>query len=135
MATQPLEIICSACGRESLLRREPVYDGFAKVGERLSCMSCGHVFQNESEIVYKNRQKPGIFGDADKPRAVRLFGPDETPSKPRVFEQGENKRLCRYCAHYVVNPFVQRCALLRREVEATDTCEHFTAAEKSPKKD
>ena len=33
--------------------------------------------------------------------------------------------MCRYCAEYVVNPFLQRCGLHRCEVQATDTCPHF----------
>ena len=40
--------------------------------------------------------------------------------------------LCRYCASYIVNPFVQRCARLKKEVEATDTCEHFKPKPEPP---
>ena len=116
-----VEIICSRCGAETLLRREAVYDGFTRTGEKLTCSSCGHVFADESEITFKNRAStPAVFTDADRPTAVE------------VFDEGENAQLCRYCANYIVNPFTQFCALHRREVQATDSCERFekTAEEK-----
>ncbi len=126
MSKQPVEIICPECGEESFLKHEPLYNGFVKTGERLSCISCGHVFPGEGEIPFKKNHSPAIFSDADKSAPLHVFDKDDISSKPQVFEQGENARLCRYCAHYVVNPFIQRCARHGREVEATDTCAHFT---------
>jgi hypothetical protein len=83
------------------------------------------------------KAKPSIFNDADKPAAPnvfstdekpavpRVFSDDERPDAPKVFKETEKGRFCRYCKHYVVNPFVQRCALHRKSVEATDTCSRF----------
>lgn len=121
--TKPVEIVCSACGKESLLMRKPRYDGFQKVGETLSCAACGHVFASEAEITFKARSAPKVFGESDRSPHVK------------VFREGEADRLCRHCEHYVVNPFVQWCHRHRREVEATDSCEDFSprsAAEKKP---
>ena len=42
MNGKSLEIVCSKCGADTLLKREPVYEGFKKVGEKLTCASCGH---------------------------------------------------------------------------------------------
>lgn len=114
------EIECPACGREALLLRRPRYEGFQKVGETLSCTACGHVFASEDEVPYKAR--------AD----VRVFSESERPKAPKVFSENEADQLCRHCAHYVVNPFMQWCGLHRREVEATDTCDRFT--KKTPPK-
>jgi len=47
---------------------------------------------------------------------------------PDIFAEDEKGRNCRYCKHYVVNPFTQRCGLHGRTVEATDTCEDFQSA-------
>lgn len=108
-----VEIICSACGKESFVMRKPIYEGFKKIGETLSCAACGHVYASEAEVPFKTETRPRIFTEADRSRQVH------------VFEKNEASRLCRYCAHYVVNPFMQWCGHHRREVEATDTCDDF----------
>lgn len=107
------EIHCPACGREALLLREPVYEGFKKTGEQLLCASCRHPFASEDEVPFKNRPAVKVFSDADRSAAVK------------VFEEGEADRLCRHCASYVVNPFMQWCGRHKKEVQATDTCEQF----------
>ena len=107
-----VELRCPACGRDSWLLRKPVYEGFTKTGEALSCALCGHRFASEEEIAFKDR-RPKVFSENDRPRPVK------------VFREDEKGRMCRHCAEYVVNPFLQRCGLHRCEVEATDTCPHF----------
>lgn len=112
-----VEIICSQCGTEAFLKREPVYEGFTKTGETLSCSACGFVFVSEEEVPFKDKEAaPQIFTDADRSEKVQ------------VFEEGENKRLCRYCAEYVVNPFMQFCSHHKKEVQATDSCGDFKPA-------
>jgi uncharacterized Zn finger protein len=113
MSGKSVEILCTACGRESLLRREPAYDGLRKVGETLSCLACGHVYPGEADVPFKARQASAVFSEQDRSLPVTIFQSDE---------KGRN---CRHCAHYVVNPFVQRCGLHRREVQATDCCDRF----------
>lgn len=113
-----IEIACPACRQESIVKRETVYEGFKRTGEILRCAACGHVFTDEASIPFKARTTlPG-------------FGLQDIPPPPKVFREEEILetvgRLCRHCAHYVVNPFLQRCGLTHREVEATDTCERFT---------
>ena len=113
-----VEIICSACGAEAFLSREAVYEGLAKTGEQLSCSACGFIFSSEEEVLFKEKvAAPVIFTDADRSEKVV------------VFDEGENKRLCRYCADYVVNPFMQFCSHHKKEVQATDTCDHFRASD------
>lgn len=129
---KPVEIECSVCGNDSLLRRDPVYEGFRKTGERLSCSSCGHVFESEKAVPFKKKREPSLFGANDKPVQPRIFSDDEKPAAIKVFGDAESERLCRYCDHYVVNPFVQRCALRRKEVEATDTCDSFAPRRDKP---
>lgn len=116
-----VEIICSNCGADTLLKREAVYDGFEKTGERLTCSSCGHEYANEAAVPFKAREvAPAVFTDADR------------SAKVDVFDEGENHRLCRYCAHYIVNPFTQFCSVHKKEVQATDSCPRFEkAAEKN----
>ena len=108
-----IEIVCPACGKETLLKRTPRYEGFKRAGEDLSCASCAHAFTNEVEVPFKTKIQSNLFNRS------------ELDARPEVFKPGEVARLCRHCAHYVVNPFIQRCALLRKEVEATDSCGNY----------
>ncbi len=108
-----VEIQCTACGQESLLKRVPRYDGFKKTGESLVCASCGHEFAGEPDVPFKEKRGPRVFDDSDRPKSAH------------VFDAHEADRLCRHCKHYVVNPFCQRCGLRSRLVEATDSCDRF----------
>ena len=115
-----VEIICRNCGADALLNREAVYDGFTKSGERLSCSTCGFEYSSEDNVPFKEKTAdPEIFTDADRSKKVE------------VFTEAENKRLCRYCAHYIVNPFTQFCATHKKEVQATDTCDNFLECDSS----
>jgi ribosomal protein L37E len=117
---KPVEIICRNCGADTLLQREAVYDGFTKIGDKLSCSACGFTYESDDIVPYKTKTKePVIFTEADRSAAVE------------VFNDGENQNLCRYCANYIVNPFTQFCSTHKKEVQATDTCPQFEqAAEK-----
>lgn len=116
-------IQCPACHKESFLRREPVYEGFQKTGETLSCVSCGHRFASEKDVPFIKREKPKIFSDADRSARIEIFTSDE---------KGRN---CRHCKHYVKNPFVQRCGLHQMEVAASDCCADFTPKPDDPDAD
>ncbi len=119
--TQPsAEIVCTACGKETLVRREAVFDGFRKTGERFICISCGHAYADEAAVPFKIRRAASLFTEADRSKQVEIFRSDE---------KGHN---CRHCRHYVKNPFIQRCALHNREVEATDLCDQFDPKPKLP---
>lgn len=113
-----IEARCPACGRESLLLRKPLYEGFTRVGEELSCTLCGHIFSGEESVEFIERTGPQIFSDSDRPAEVKVFSEADAPS------------FCRHCEYYVVNPFMQWCAHRKKEVEATDTCRDFRRAEK-----
>lgn len=113
MNAKQVAIICSACGADTLIRREPEYDGFVKKGEKLICTSCGHRYASEAEVPFKLKKALSIFTDDDKFKKVEIF---------RSEEDGRN---CRHCEHYVVNPFTQRCGLHNRIVQATDICSDF----------
>ena len=112
-----VEIICHNCGADTFLKREAVYDGFTKTGDKLTCSSCGFEYASEADVPFKAKtQEPQVFTDADRSKKVE------------VFDEDENSRLCRYCANYIVNPFTQFCSLNKKEVQATDTCGRFIKA-------
>lgn len=111
----PREIHCSACGEVTLVRAEPVYEDFKKIGEAFVCTACGKRYPSEAETPFVALEKgPAVFTEEDRPKGVS------------VFSDHERQRCCTYCKHMVMNPFGQRCGLTNRFVEATDLCEHFS---------
>lgn len=118
-----VEIICKHCGADTLLKREATYDGFTKIGEKLTCSSCGFAYATEEDVPFKAKKKdPVIFTEADRSTQVE------------VFNDKENRRLCRYCANYIINPFTQFCSKQKKEVQATDTCRLFEETKDEDKK-
>lgn len=118
--SRSLEIMCEACGAESLLRREPVYKGFAKVGETLSCLACGHVYPDESAVPFKVARKVAIFTEADRSKTEQ------------VFDNDADTRNCRHCVAYLKNPFTQWCTRHSRETDALETCGDFKRKVEDP---
>ena len=109
-----VEIICRNCGADTLLKRDAIYDGFTKSGEKLTCSTCGFEYAMESDVPFKEETTEAqIFTEAD--RSVKVD----------VFDEDENQHLCRHCANYIVNPFTQFCSIHKKEVQATDTCDRF----------
>ncbi len=108
------ESFCPTCGIDTLMIKEPIYDGFTRMGEQIKCAVCGTVMTPPLETV-EPKKTSSLFTDDDRSPVIQLF------------DEGENRILCRYCNHYTLNPFRQWCGLHFREVEATDTCEQFEA--------
>ena len=107
-----VEIHCPVCDEDALLIRDAVYDGFTKTSDRLTCSQCGHQFDNEEEIPFKEKESQSVFTDADRSHDSKVF-------------EADSLTMCHRCKNYVVNPFMQWCDHHRKEVEATDTCAQF----------
>ncbi|NCD34622.1 MAG: hypothetical protein EOL87_14550 [Spartobacteria bacterium] len=115
------EAYCPQCKEVRLILRKSRYDGFTKIGEDQVCSSCGCCFPEE-----KRSDKDAQSATEGKSDAFRaLFSEDELPERPHVFNDDEQRHFCRYCVHYIVNPFKQWCGLNNKDVAATDSCEHF----------
>ena len=111
---QKVEIICNNCQKQTFINRDPIYDGLKKIGEKLSCTTCGYTYKDEKSIPFlDNPKKDFIFNESDKSK------------KLNIFSENEVKGLCRQCNSYIINPFTQFCATHKREVEATDSCSRF----------
>lgn len=116
-----MEILCSSCGARALVRAEPVYDGFKKVGEVYVCTACGKRYASAGETPFARADaRPRVFSEEDRPRALAVFSDDE------------RQRSCGWCRHFVLNPFSQRCGLTNRESQATDLCVRFEKKVEAP---
>jgi rubredoxin len=101
MTSVSKKIFCPSCRQESAVKVVKKYDGFTLVGEIDTCAFCGYEF---------NEEEPEVIRD----------------SPPGWVNDKELKKVCHRCQNYVINPFIQKCVLHQREVEATDTCEDFS---------
>ena len=111
---KPMEIHCSACGQRALVRPDPVYEGFKKVGEAFVCTACGTRYASAAETPFaQGAARPRVFTESDRPRA------------PSIFSEDERRTSCGWCRHFVLNPFSQRCGLTNRATQATDLCARF----------
>ncbi|HRR34637.1 MAG TPA: hypothetical protein P5026_11090 [Kiritimatiellia bacterium] len=113
-----MEIQCEGCRTITLARKEPVYDGFKKVGEAYVCTGCGARYASAEEAPFVHSpRRPRVFTEADKSQA------------PSIFADDERQHSCGWCRHFVVNPFSQRCGLTNTETQATDLCVRFEKRE------
>ncbi len=101
------KIICPYCRQESAVKLVKQYDGFTLVGEVRTCAFCGRELADEELTYLKEKIPEGL-------------------------RQKGQRRNCYLCEHYVVNPFLQKCVLHNREVEALDSCPDFSPAAKPP---
>lgn len=116
--TASMEINCTACRKLTWVRKEPVYEGFKKVGEAYVCTGCGARYASAEETPFvRGQRRPQVFTESDKPEI------------PRIFDESERQHSCGWCRHFVVNPFAQRCGLTNKETQATDLCVRFEKRE------
>ena len=108
------EIHCVNCGQDTLVRAEPIYEGFKKVGTCFICTGCGFRYASEEETPFLEEKK-----------GPSLFTEEDLPQKPSIFDESERRHCCSWCKHFVVNPFTQRCGLKNSYTEATDLCVRF----------
>ena len=112
-----LQIVCTSCGEETFVRREPIYDGFTKTGERHICVSCGYRYEDVADVPFRHKA------------ASSIFNTDDLTTPIDIFKEHEKNRNCRNCRNYTVNPFTQRCGIDDRRVQATDICANFASSE------
>lgn len=97
-------IRCPSCKERSFINLKKEFNGFKVSGEKKICALCGYEF------------KPG-----EEPEYIE--------EKPLFTDEGEEKKFCRDCHYYLVQPYTQRCILHKKEVTALDTCSDFLPRE------
>lgn len=95
-----VRIACPGCSQESVLKVVKKFDGLRVVGETKVCAFCGHEFPGD-DIPVVEEKRTDFFDDVGK------------------------GNVCRNCINFVVNPWMQKCVLRDREVDALDSCASF----------
>lgn len=122
-ASRSLEITCTACGKTTFVRAEPVFEGFKKVGEAYICLSCGHRYPSAAETPFT---KP------EPQKGNGLFQPTEKKDLADLLGIQMKHHSCRWCAHWILHPFDQRCGLTNKHTESTDECNRFQEKTQEP---
>ena len=100
-------------------------DGFRKIGEVLVCMLCGAEL-GSPEVP----DSAGTAQDNKKLNDLSLLLGAAPSARARLTAADDEKRFCKDCAHFLPHPFVDRCELDNRPVEAMDDCPQFTQRNK-----
>ena len=112
---QPNEkITCPFCHEQSIAKKKTKFDGFTQLGEVLVCMLCNaELGPVESAATQSAAGKLAALLGAAPPAAARLAAAEN------------EKRFCKDCRHFLPHPFVDRCELDNRPVEAMGDCEKY----------
>ncbi|MBE6369325.1 MAG: hypothetical protein E7056_04085 [Lentisphaerae bacterium] len=118
---QPNEkLLCPHCKEQSMAKLRNKMDGFKKVGEELVCMLCNKVL-----APYEPQASAPTTGNRLKALG-ELLGGGEQSAAIQLTAGADEKRFCKDCRHFMPHPFVDRCDLDNRPVEAMDDCGEFT---------
>ena len=117
------KIKCPLCGEKSFVREKKIYDdSFVCTGSKFLCALCGGELPREAGGKAVEKKSAALD------RLSQLLGGEEV-TKVSIAADADDKRFCCYCAHYIKHPFMNRCGLTLKEIEATDRCENFKKKE------
>ena len=112
------EIVCEYCGKESFLVKKAIMDGWKKEGDFLACSTCGE------KIAHLNLDAEESASESKKSALLSLLNADD--EKKIVFSASDDeKKFCRDCENFISHPFLNRCALHKKNVEPMDDCVQF----------
>ena len=116
--------VCPHCGERTLVREKKCYDeNFSLTGVRFFCSLCGGELKPE-----ENGSTPQAARKQAADRLSQLLG-GEKAAKVRLAPEADDGHFCLHCRHFIKHPFMNRCGVTMREVEATGSCAKFEAAE------
>ena len=110
------EIICEFCGKDSFLVKKAIMDGWKKEGDFLACSACGEKIA---------RLDAGTSASESKKSALLSLLNAEDEKKLEFSATDDEKRFCRDCENFISHPFLNRCAILKKNVEPMDDCVQF----------
>ena len=119
------KMLCPHCGERTLAKEKKVLDeNFSPVGVKFVCAFCGGELEVPSAA---SGPAPSKREDAAE-RLSRLLG-GERPAKVGFAPEADDGHFCLHCKNFIKHPFMNRCGLTMKEVQAIDSCAKFEAAE------
>ena len=118
------KVLCPHCGEKTLAKEKKLLDeNFSPAGVKFVCAFCG----GELEMPSAAAPAPSKEEEAAE-RLSRLLG-GERVAKAAFAPEADDGHFCLHCKNFVKHPFMNRCGLTMKEVQAIDSCEKFEAAE------
>ena len=120
------KVLCPHCGEKTLVRERKVFDeNFSPVGVKFVCAFCG----GELELPSASGSVPAPSKQEEAAeRLSRLLG-GEKVARAAFAPEADDGHFCLHCKHFIKHPFMNRCGLTMKEVQAIDSCGKFEAAE------
>ena len=116
------KITCPHCGEKSFVREKRAFNDDLTRGEaQFFCALCGKELVPEKNTSTTSTTA-GNKGGID--RLSQLLGGEKIHKVTLEPTDGDGM-FCLHCAHFLTNPFVCRCGLTFKEIEATDSCSDF----------
>ena len=119
------KVLCPHCGERTLVKEKKILDeNFSPVGVKFDCAFCGGELENPAAASVPAPSKQEEAAE----RLSRLLG-GERVAKVGFAPEADDGHFCLHCRNFVKHPFMNRCGLTMKEVQAIDSCEKFEAAE------
>ena len=119
------KVLCPHCGEKTLAKEKKLLDeSFSPVGVKFVCAFCGGELEMPAAAAAPAPSKEKEAAE----RLSRLLG-GERVAKAAFAPEADDGHFCLHCKNFVKHPFMNRCGLTMREVQAIDSCEKFEAAE------
>ena len=119
------KVLCPHCGEKTIAKEKKLLDeNFSPVGVKFVCAFCGGELEMPSAA-------PASAPSKEQEAAERLsrFLGGEKVTKAAFAPEADDGHFCLHCQNFVKHPFMNRCALTMKEIQAIDSCEKFEAAE------
>lgn len=114
-------VVCPHCGERTVIKEKKIFDdGFSLKEIKFLCGLCG----GEVEKSNGSEKKDAGASSAAAERLSALLG-GEKVQKMVLAPEEDDGHFCLHCRHYIKHPFLTRCALTLKEVQATDSCGKF----------
>lgn len=118
------KILCPHCGEKSFLKEKKCFDdSFALKEVKFFCALCGGEIRNTSE----KSPAPSKAAAAAERLSALLGG--EKVARVTFAPEADDGHFCLHCRNFIKHPFMNRCGLTLKEVEATDSCDSFEKSE------
>lgn len=124
------KITCESCGQEAFAKKKTEMDGWKKKGEILVCGFCSAKLGDWSDSP-KDDQTPK---ETSMSKLESFLGTKKEDG-PKISDDGDDRRFCRDCVHYITHAFLNRCVRHDKEVNPMDDCPDYKRKEPPPSPD
>lgn len=121
------KINCPHCGEKSFVREKKCFDdAFVLKKVLFVCALCGKPLEDKAP------NRSGVSGKNNAADRLSALLGGEKVQKISFAPDASDGRFCLHCVNYIKHPFMNRCGVTLKEIQATDSCELFEAKSAVP---